>query len=538
MKIRAKTVALSAALAVLGAAALPAGAQSVGGLPSAPTEIASVEHVRNLVHTSANSMAFFARTQPDGTERRYVVVATVGNGFDIVEVTDPENPMVVGRYLLGEDPAEDPQGALMRSSLGHNFHPWVDVNPVRNIVSLTIEDPAGSALRHNGGQGIIFVDISDVTNPRPLGSVPNNSLGGPHTNKMIGDHCVYTSIPTWLVNYSDPMNPTAKQIAGFDGHEFFEDPNIPNRTYMGDRVTGRWGILDTTDCWNPVFISKMNDAASLGTAHEVYPAPDSSFVGVADFTSAGQLQTQCPGGAVHFYDISGKYVPGASVESPRKMDARYFAPFTGLPLQGSTNYGSCTMHSLRPDLERMLGLAGLYMGGTYVFDWSGPTQPGGIVPEYDGARGTTTWGNTKGLVRDAADYVNAAQWLPFDLTDPAHERLFYVAGQGRGLDVYRYTGPLPKKLARLQVDASASGGVVSGSLDRYARLTAAGYENFPLPEELVEISAGGVTAQVLTELDGSFSADLGLAAGTHQVTVTWSGDDTYRGETTTATVTV
>lgn len=537
MKIRPKTAAVALLLAVLGASAMPAGAQNAPSvLPSAPQEIVGVEHVYNVPNTSANSLAFFARSQPDGTERWYLVVATVGNGFDILDVTDPETPQTVGRYILGEDPAEDPEGAIMRSSLGHNFHPWVDVNPERMIVSLTIEDVSGSALRHNGGQGIIFVDIGDVTNPRPLGTVPNNNLGGAHTNKMIGDHCVYTSIPTWIVDYSDPMNPTAKQIPGFDGHEFFEDPNVPNRTYMGDRVTGRWGILDTSDCLNPVFISKTNDASSLGTAHEVYPAPDSSFVGVADFTSAGQLQTQCPGGAVHFYDISGKYVPGASVESPRKMDARYFAPFEGaLSFSQGANHGSCTMHSWRPDLERMLGLGGLYMGGTFVFDYAGPTVAGGgVVPEYD----ETTWGNTKGLVRDVADYVNAAQWLPFDLTNSAHERLFYVAGSARGVDVYRSTGPLPKKLARLQVNSSASGGVVTGTLDRYARLTATGYENFPLAGEPVDVTVGGVTTTVVTADDGSFSADLGLDPGTHQVTVTWTGDDTFRGETATATVIV
>ena len=199
------------------------------------------------------------------------------------------------------------------------------------------------------------------------------------------------------------------------------------------------------------------------------------------------------------------------------------------------------MHSWQSQTERMVGLVGMYQGGTWVLDFSSATQPGGAYTEWDAnaaGRGKTTWGNTLGHNRDATDYVNATQWLPFDLANPADERMVFTNGSVRGLDTYDYTGTLPKKMSRLNVNASAPGGVISGKLDRYAVLTYQGWVNKPLAEKTVDVTAGGTTVQVTTAADGSFSANLGLGAGSHQVTVSWAGDDRFAAESRTGTVTV
>ena len=535
-----RALALAGTMAMMAAVGGPAGAHNEG-IPSVPLDRQNLTHIQNIPNVSGNALDFFARRQADGTVKHYAVVAHMGWGFDILEVDDPGHPKVVGRYT-GPDTA-NPANTL-NYGYGVNVHPWVSVNPRRNIVALTIEDQPvrGAAPRHNlVGVGIQFVDISDVTNPKPLGQV--TPVDGPHTVRMIGDTCAYTSLNTWIVDYTDPQNPTAQRKGGqFEGHEFWEDANRPGLVYFGRAGTFGFGVLDVENCRDPKIVGTLfgDPSVSGGASHEVYPAPDSSFVGVADFKS-GQSTVACPGGGIHFYDVSGRYVQGASQQAPRKM-GQWFAPFSGVssnPSATQPNYASCTMHSWQPQPERTMGVVGLYAGGTWVLDFSAPTQAGGAYTEFDGGdRGKTTWANTTGNVRDALDYVNAAQWLPFDLANPQHERYIFVNGSERGLDVYRYDGPLPKKMSRLTVEGSAPAGVLTGKLERYAMLGPDGWRNTPLGGRTVTISVNGVETTARTADDGGFAADLELSAGSHQVTVTWAGDAIFRQETVTRTVTV
>jgi len=544
-----RTIALAAAVTALGVMGLPADAHN-SGLPPVPLANLNLTHHNNVPNLVGNSMAFFERKEADGTLRRYVVGATHGNGFDIIDITDPHEPVTRGRYLQGDGTGPS---TVQNSSLGVNWHAWVDVNPRRNIVAVSVEDipfvgPTGT-VRHGGGFGIQLVDISDVANPVPLGKC--DGISGPHTIRMIGDRYIYTSLNTYFIDYANPMDPICQSRFDRRLHEAYEDPNHPNRTYVGTAQAGVAQVWDTSDPWNPQTIGEIRDPGSFYAAHEVYPSPDSSYVGVADFTSDAQTQTECPGGAITFYDISGKYIPGASLSEPREMGS-YWAPFEGagvtvpVPPAGTNNpkqvnYGSCTIHSWQMNLEREIALGGLYMGGTWVIDPTAATPAG--AGEYDGRRGKTTWGKTIGYNRDALDYVNATQWYPFDTNDPELEKQVFVMGSERGLDIYTYTGTSwPKKMARLRMDATGgpagAGGLITGKLDRYAVLTYEGYKNFPLAGKTLDVSAGGSTVTVTTDADGSFSADLGLAAGVYQVTATWTGDDVYRGETTTRTVVI
>lgn len=529
---RRPLVLVAAVVAAVGLVAMPAAMAHNEGIPSVPLAQKNMAHVNNVPNASGNALDFFERKQPDGSVKRYAVAATQGNGFDIVDITEIAHPRTVGRYLV---PGANDVARAAEYPFGTNWHAWVSVNPRRNIVALTIEDPGGRTTRHNGSVGMQFVDITDVTAPKPLGKV--DGLEGPHTVRMIGDNHAYTSLPTYIVDYTDPMNPTAKR--GIEGHEFWEDANLPGVGYVGEATpTGRWAVLNMTDPANPFKISSTPDL-KIKAAHEVYPAPDSSYVGVADFTT-GQFDTACPGGGVHFYDISGRYKQGASMVNPVKMGT-WFAPFSGAatdPSSTNPNYGSCTMHSWQHHPERSLALAGLYTGGTWVFDPSSATQSGGTYVEFDGgSRGKTTWGNTVGNFRDATDFVNAAQWLPFDMPTEADERYIVTNGWERGLDVYRYTGPLPKKQSRVRI-TSAAGGTVAGVLERYAVLTSTGWKNLPLADQTVTVSANGASVTAATGPQGAFSAALPLVPGANTITVTWEGDARFAAKTTTTTVQV
>jgi hypothetical protein len=465
----------------------------------------------NAANLVGNSLDFFERKLADGSIKRYAVAATHVNGFDILDITTPTAPVTVSRYV----------------SPGVNNHPWVQVNPRRNIVALSIEERGGATVSHGGSVGVEFVDISNVANPQLLGVV--NGLNGPHTIRMIGDNHVYTTLPTHIIDYTDPRNPKDLGEIKYCGHEFYPDPNIPGRTYIGFCGNFKWGILDTSNPADPKLVTEVRDL-SIEFAHEVFPAPDSSFVGVADFRGAGQTHVRCPGGGIHFFDISGKYVAGASLTTPRKMGA-WFMPFSGVASdQNSTNpnWASCTLHSWQMQPERLLFTAGLYSAGTWVGDPAAATKAtGGLYEEYKGqpGGGPTTWGNTTGNWLSEGDFVNATQWIPFDI--PAAADHLFTNGLFRGVDVLHYAGPMPQKLSRLTVHANAAGGQVTGVLDRYAVLTYNGWENKPLAGKTVTIDAGGTAVNVVTGPDGSFSANLGLAAGSHEVTATWAGDSVF-----------
>lgn len=522
-RMRARGIAV---LTVVAALAAPAAAQGIAGPPAVPVDAKNMEHVANAPNLVGNNLAFFERLEGESV-KRYVVAASHVNGFDIVDITDPAAPVTVGRY------------GNPTSLAGVNYHPWLDVNPRRNIVAVSIEEP-GVNSTHGVSNGIEFVDISDVTAPTFLGAV--SGLGGPHTIRMIGDNHVYTTLPTFIIDYTDPANP--KNLGEFQcGHEFFEDPNNPGRTYAGFCGSSRWGILDTTDPAHPKIINEERDL-DVAFAHEVYPAPDSSVVAVADFRQ-GIFHTQCPGGGIHFYDISGKYIAGASPTAPKKLGA-WFPPFNGhglAPDSTNPNWASCTMHAFQWQPERSLVVAGPYSAGSWVMDPNEATKPtGGLYEEWNGqpgrGLGPTTWGNTTGNFLAEGDYVNASQWFPFEAADPEAERYVFTNGFARGLDVLKYTGPMPAKVALLEVDGQANGGAVSGVLERPAILTHEGWVNKPLAGQELTVTVNGTTTTVTTGSDGSFSANLGLPAGAHEVTVAWAGDDTYQAASTTRVVQV
>ncbi|MFN2545638.1 MAG: hypothetical protein ABR600_13865 [Actinomycetota bacterium] len=560
--VRKLGVAALAAAMLGGTAAIPAGAQPAGLPAEGIVSSKNVTWVNNQVSSGGNALDFFERQESNGSLSRYAVVAH-NFGFDIIDITDPAEPSTVGRYV----------------TVGFNYHSWVSVNPTRKLVAYSIEAPGRSAwpptdpnLGHGGSNGVDIVDISDVTNPVYRGQVAALGQGdsnGPHTIRWIDDRYLYTTLPTHIIDVADPAKPKLAD-AGLNnlcGHEFYPDPNIPGRTYVGFCAQpAKWGILDTTDPAHPVVIVQKQDP-EISLAHEVYPSADSSFIGVTDYRigpATGYTYFQCPGGGIHFWDISGKYMPGASLTNPIKM-GKWFAPFNTIestdpdPDSNHPNWASCTTHSWQFQAERMIFTAGVYTLGSWVGDPTAATKSSGglytewnrnpkrdwtcrpeVTPPCSAVRGLgpTTWGNTTGNFLAEGDFVNASQWWPFDASaaDPDTGRYVFTNGLVRGFDILKYTGPLPKKLARLAVDPAAPGGVATGKLDRYAVLTYQGWVNKSLAGRSVEVTGGGVTVMATTADDGTFSANLGLSAGSHQVTVTWTGDDTFQQASVTQSV--
>ena len=522
--MRKTTLSLVAALAAMALLNGPAGAVIPGaGVISKK----NIDWKWNNEKGLGSDIEFFERRQSDGSLRRYAVAGDMSHGFDIYDITNPDMPLLAGAFV---DPCVNWQGD-------------VQVNPRRSLVVLATESP-GTAVGHGPGDGLAIVDVSNVQQPRVVGRV-SGITGAAHNSTIIDDRYIYTSSPVFIVDYGDAANPKELGRAPSwmcNSHDITVDPNRPTVIYIacGGGGTGETQIVDVTDPAAPVLISKISDR-DISITHQADPNLDSSLLFVSDERGGGTSHSRCPGGGLHVYDISGKYVTGASLQTPQKLGI-YFPPWGGTGAAGSSGqWGNCTAHNFTFQAERDLLSVGWYSAGSFVADMTEATKAsGGLYTEYKGGDaavpGKTTWGNTMGNILLEGDEVWSTKWTRFD--DPKFDRYMFTNGLTRGVDTLMYTGPLPKKVARLRVDGQAPGGTISGVLDRYAVWTYQGWVNKPLAGKTLQVTAGGTTVEVTTGADGSFTASTGLLAGTYDATVSWVGDDEYQAASVRRQITV
>jgi hypothetical protein len=478
----------------------------------------------NVPGDVASDIEFLERKLPDGSLKRYAIVGEMGHGFDLIDITNPDLPVLTSVFV-------DP---------GFNWEGDIQVNPRRNLVIVATESP-GVTVGNGTSGGLAIVDISNVANPVIKSHI--TLTGGAHNVTIIDDQYAYGLLPTTIVDYSDASNPkNLGQVPAICGHDLTVDLNKPGIAYSA--CPSGQKSLQTVDISNPAqpqIIANVNNS-SISIGHQADPSPDSSLIFVTDERGGGLTNETCPGGGLHVYDVSGKYVPGSSLASP-KLVGHWFAPFNGAGGVSNNNgnglWGNCTIHVHNLQSERWLMSVAHYSAGTFVADLTGPTSPAGtgLYHEFTGTAfgGPTTWGNTTGnFLAEGAD-TWSAKWTRFD--DPKYDRYIFTSDITRGLDVFYYSGPMPKKVARLTVDNS-TGGAIAGKLDRYAVYTYEGYVHKPLEGKTLRVSVDDRTIRVSTNPDGSFSAPLGLAPGTYQVEVTWLGDSEYQATSITETVAV
>lgn len=112
-------------------------------------------------------------------ELQYIYAAGGSEGLFIFDVSDPENPLLVGRcdtagYAYGVSVA----GNYLYVADGNNGLVVIDVsdpaNPVENGHYDTDGYAQGVTIKGNyayvadGGNGFVVIDISDPTNPKPV----------------------------------------------------------------------------------------------------------------------------------------------------------------------------------------------------------------------------------------------------------------------------------------------------------------------------------------------------------------------------------
>lgn len=130
----------------------------------------NMEWVWNYPELVGSDIEFYEELQDDGSVKRYAIVGSMGNGFNIFDITDPTLPTPAGSFV-------DP---------GINWQGDVQVNPRRDIVVLATQGSIGRTVSHGtAGDGLAFVDISNVNTPTLLGTADGLEAAAHNSTKGV-----------------------------------------------------------------------------------------------------------------------------------------------------------------------------------------------------------------------------------------------------------------------------------------------------------------------------------------------------------------
>jgi hypothetical protein len=311
-----------------------------------PEEITGIEH----------------RTQVDGmdaagglwTEGDHAYVSGQNTGFHVLDVSTPEDPQVVG-------------------GIPDQFTRDVDLLHYPNR---TVAATAAS------GQGMVFVDVTDPTQPEVIGQALGGGEANVHNVAVVpGTHLVYNSrsVDTPgvdIVDASDPANPEV--LGTFNDltcHDIAFDGENERAFCAGVRETQIW---DVSDPEQPEILTRIHNPA-INIHHWALPADNGSLLVIGDeFAGSTDAAAGCyaaqenptddhtvsdPVGAVWFYDISDETQPVPLGWVAPELPANNVPPTP------------CTAHfgELLPDRDKMV--IGWRAAGTYVVDYADPATP-------------------------------------------------------------------------------------------------------------------------------------------------------------------
>lgn len=345
--------------------------------------------------------------------------------------------------------------------------PYVRVNTNRQILVGTHDRSRDNPTQPLPGRavqaGVTFHDVSDPRNPKFLGFFLTRANGAAH-GFDIDDQFAYTCATTpnsknpgqgneelLIINYRDPTNPFLASRLHIQGQHIGEDfeerdqlnpDGTPQRIWCHEIILhkGRlyiaWRdaglvIVDVSDPLNPSVISRLDyvppfNGGSLGAAHTSAPVivdPDKHPTLVVHTDEIG-----CPPGFGRIIDISTLSNPQviASYRLPHADDNFDFdtGQFICLP-------GSQTIHLPWFDFRSpSLFYQAWYSHGVRVWDISNPFLPREVgfylSPRYE----------PPGRVGRHTREV---------FQEPDKDLVYVTDGNGGGLTVLRWTGPIPPK---------------------------------------------------------------------------------------------
>jgi len=375
-----------------------------------------------------------------------------------------------------KDPANMKQLAFIPNNPGTRTA-YLRLNAQKNILVIGYDANAANPIQVPAGQSVkggwVFYDVKDPANPVKLGEFVNP--GAATHGFEIDDRYVYGCASTTqtkkpvgtaqslsVVDYSDPKNPTLASIfhitGQFEGETYAsDDVKNPDGTPQiiqchevnkdGTRLWVAWrdaGILslDASDPKNVKQLGRYDyvppyNGGSLGAAHTAAVSPHAS--GNASILLTNDEIFACPAGLDRVVDVTDPaHMTVLSTIRIPEVDDKYDAAsgkFVCPPGQQSAH-----QPYFPPYGNGSLVFQAWYGQGMRAWDISNPYQPKEvgrfISPQY--LRAPTP--NTSPYADSALDRHTREVFV-----DPDTNLVYVTDGNGGGLTVLKYTGPIPER---------------------------------------------------------------------------------------------
>lgn len=350
MRARRTPLTLAAILAV-------AMSMAASSAPAGPEErAANVEEAAFLSLPAVTHVEFMSRVI-DGATHHYALVGTrapasePGAGFNIVDITDPGNPVVAANVPCATTGGNMDSKAV---AVEHTIN-GIDYD---TIIALSFNDGSGCFYQNQKSGGVAFVGLRktpdagrDITADF-LGSPIKTPEGGAfnawkgpaaHTvvnhptlpvlytgNQMLADR--FPTIEIFDLRVWPPVGIAHRFLpdrvtAGSGPHDITFSPD-GTRAYAASITTTY--VLDTSGdkLLAPAVVGVVN-APNLKIHHEAILHPDGRHLFVVDefVATSGENVGQCPGGGIHIFDLGANH----EFEAAPVPVGQFYAPDLSTP---------------------------------------------------------------------------------------------------------------------------------------------------------------------------------------------------------------
>jgi hypothetical protein len=450
VRLRTLTVPCAALALALAAPAAPALAHSGGDVDKVVMKdvlIAEAEGVGTNMKAVANlPYDKTGATSMSGSDiefgriggRDYAFAGTLRNGLQIVDITTPTKPVKVAVFdcqITQGDVQVFPQGnrVLATYTADSTYGPIGAESKCAKDLGLTAADA-----------GTVIVDVTNPAKPTSVGFAPvkrgsHNMTVHPSGRYLFNSNSdLITSTDPTIVIYdiADPSKPKLVQeyripfVPASLGSESHDITFNADGTRAYSAALSQTLIFDTTDPEKPKQISQIIDP-TVQVSHGADPitltkkdGSKRTLLMISDEQAGAAAGTNCPGGGVHVYDITGDLE-----KAPKKLGIWFIG-------EKKPSSATCTAHVFRMHSEQGLFTIAWYDQGVRVVDVAGLADlPTPTVP-------FVTSGDGNGI-KEIGKYVftDSNTWS-FKTNAIAADGSFFGFGNdlGRGFDVYRFQG--------------------------------------------------------------------------------------------------
>lgn len=369
--------------------------------------------------------------------RDYAFSGTLRNGLQIVDITTPTRPKRVAVY-----DCQISQGDVQVFKQGRRVLATYTADGTIGAVGEKSRCATDLGLKA-ADAGTVLVDVTNPAAPKTLGFAPvargshNMTVhpSGRYLYNSNSDLITSTNPSIVIFDIADPTKP--KQVAdykipfvpaslGSESHDITFSAD-GKRAYSA--ALSQTLVLDTTNPVAPKQISQILDPA-VQVSHGADPitltrkdGTKRTLLLVSDEQAGAATGTNCPGGGVHFYDITGELE-----KAPKKIGVWFIG-------EKKPSAATCTAHVFRMHDKQGIFTIAWYDQGVRVVDVQGLADFAGPVPFVVSGDGSG--------IKEIGAYVFAdSNTWSFKTNKIAKDGSFFGYGNdlGRGLDVYRFEG--------------------------------------------------------------------------------------------------